>query len=47
MVGGAANYIQSYWHLGILPTICLSVVMIGFSFFGDSVRDALDPRSGR
>lgn len=45
MVGGAASYIQSYWHLGILPTVCLSVVMIGFSFFGDSVRDVLDPRS--
>lgn len=44
MVGGSANYIQSYWHLGLLPTFCLSVVMIGFSFFGDSVRDALDPR---
>ena len=47
MVGGAANYIQSYWHLGILPTICLSIVMIGFSFFGDAVRDALDPRSAQ
>ena len=44
MVGGSANYIQSYWHLGLLPTACLAVVMIGFSFFGDSVRDALDPR---
>ena len=44
MVGGSANYIQSYWHLGLLPTFCLAVVMIGFSFFGDSVRDALDPR---
>jgi ABC-type dipeptide/oligopeptide/nickel transport system permease subunit len=47
MVGGAANYIQSYWHLGILPTICLSVVMIGFSFFGDAIRDALDPRGAQ
>lgn len=44
MVGGSANYIQSYWHLGLLPTFCLAIVMIGFSFFGDSVRDALDPR---
>jgi oligopeptide transport system permease protein len=47
MVGGSANYIQSYWHLGLLPTFCLAVVMIGFSFFGDSVRDLLDPRGTR
>ena len=47
MVGGSANYIQSYWHLGLLPTFCLAVVMIGFSFFGDSVRDALDPRGSQ
>ena len=48
MVGVAitfANRLQQYWHLGILPAASLSVVMLGFSFFGDALRDALDPRA--
>ena len=50
MVGVAvtfANRLQQYWHLGILPAGCLSIVMLGFSFFGDALRDALDPRASR
>ncbi len=48
MVGSAiqfANLLQQYWHLGILPAGALSIVMLGFSFFGDALRDALDPRA--
>ena len=50
MVGVAisfANRLQQYWHLGILPAGLLSLVMLGFSFFGDALRDALDPRATR
>jgi ABC-type dipeptide/oligopeptide/nickel transport system permease subunit len=50
MVGVAAtfaNRLQQYWHLGILPAGLLSLVMLGFSFFGDALRDALDPRASR
>jgi ABC-type dipeptide/oligopeptide/nickel transport system permease subunit len=28
----------------LLPAICLSVVMLSFTFLGDGLRDALDPR---
>jgi oligopeptide transport system permease protein len=48
MVGSAiqfANRLQQYWHLGLLPAAALSLVMLGFSFFGDALRDALDPRA--
>ncbi len=48
MVGDAiqfANNLKKYWHLGILPAGLLSLVMLGFSFFGDALRDALDPRA--
>ena len=48
MVGDAiqfANLLKKYWHLGILPAGALSIVMLGFSFFGDALRDALDPRA--
>jgi oligopeptide transport system permease protein len=48
MVGSAiqfANRLEQYWHLGLLPAGLLSLVMLGFSFFGDALRDALDPRA--
>jgi ABC-type dipeptide/oligopeptide/nickel transport system permease subunit len=50
MVGVAASFanrLQQFWHLGILPAALLSTVMLGFSFFGDALRDALDPRASR
>ncbi len=50
MVGVAitfANRLQQYWHLGLVPAGLLSLVMLGFSFFGDALRDALDPRATR
>ena len=47
MLADAGKYVQSFVYLGIIPTILLMVVFIGFSFFGDGVRDALDPSSDR
>ena len=44
MVGDSANYIRVYWHLGLFPTIAIAMIMLGFSFVGDGLRDALDPR---
>jgi len=46
MIGVSWQYIQAYWHMALLPTICLSLLMLGISFLGDGVRDALDPRAG-
>ena len=49
MVGSIANYLSSsrYLYLGIIPTVALAVLVLGFSFFGDGLRDALDPNSDR
>jgi ABC-type dipeptide/oligopeptide/nickel transport system permease subunit len=47
MLADAGKYVQSFVYLGIIPTVLLMVVFIGFSFFGDGVRDALDPSSDR
>ncbi len=47
MLGVAGQYVQSYVYLGIIPTVLIMVVFIGFSFFGDGIRDALDPQSDR
>jgi oligopeptide transport system permease protein len=44
MVGASQNYIRVYWHLGLLPTLVIATVMLSFSFVGDGLRDALDPR---
>jgi len=44
MVADSAPYIRLYWHLGLFPTVAIALAMIGFTFVGDGLRDALDPR---
>jgi oligopeptide transport system permease protein len=44
MVGEGQQYIRSYWHLCVFPSIAIAVTMLAFTFFGDGVRDALDPK---
>lgn len=44
MVGVSSSYVRVYWHLALFPTILIALTMLGFSFMGDGLRDALDPR---
>ncbi len=44
MVGVSSAYIRVYWHIGLFPTVLIALTMLGFSFVGDGVRDALDPQ---
>src|SRR4029079_19707849 len=44
MVGERQQFIRSYWHLCVFPSIAIAVTMLAFTFFGDGVRDALDPK---
>jgi oligopeptide transport system permease protein len=44
MVGVSQAYISVNWHLGLLPTVMIALSMLGFSFMGDGLRDALDPK---
>ena len=44
MVGEYFPYLQSYWFLALVPAIAIAVVMMSFTFFGNGLRDALDPR---
>jgi len=44
MVADSANYIRVYWYLGFFPTLAIALAMLGFTFVGDGLRDALDPR---
>ncbi len=44
MVGVSSAYVRVYWHLALFPTILIALTMLGFTFMGDGLRDALDPR---
>lgn len=44
MVSDGAPYMQLYWYLGFFPTLAIALAMLGFTFLGDGLRDALDPR---
>jgi oligopeptide transport system permease protein len=44
MVAESAPYISVYWYLGLFPTMVIALAMLGFTFVGDGLRDALDPR---
>ena len=44
MVADSSSYIRVYWHLGLFPTLLIAITMLSFSFVGDGLRDALDPR---
>ena len=44
MVADSAQYIGVYWYLGFFPTLAIALAMLGFTFVGDGLRDAMDPR---
>jgi oligopeptide transport system permease protein len=44
MVGEGQQYLRSYWHLCVFPSIAIAATMLAFTFLGDGVRDALDPK---
>lgn len=43
MVGGnPGSTIRVFWHLSLFPTILVALTMLGFSFAGDGLQEALD-----
>jgi oligopeptide transport system permease protein len=44
MVGAGVDLVRVYWHLALFPTLLIALTMLGFSFVGDGLRDALDPK---
>lgn len=47
MVGVSGAYVRVSWHLALFPTLAIALAMLGFSFVGDGLRDALDPKLTR
>ncbi|TMC16193.1 MAG: ABC transporter permease subunit, partial [Chloroflexi bacterium] len=45
MISQAQNLVSSHpWEI-LLPSGVLAIIVLCFSFFGDGLRDAFDPRS--
>jgi peptide/nickel transport system permease protein len=45
MISDATNLIDTHpWEV-LLPSLVLTIIVLAFSFLGDGLRDAFDPRS--
>jgi len=47
MINGGRAHLLDAPHLTVFPGLCLAVVVLGFNFLGDGLRDRLDPRRER
>jgi oligopeptide transport system permease protein len=45
LIAEGYRYIQTEIHMVIFPTAMLAIMMLCFTFLGDGLRDALDPRA--
>lgn len=43
MVSDGSSFLTNHPYLAIAPGIAIALVVLAFNFFGDGVRDALDP----
>jgi ABC-type dipeptide/oligopeptide/nickel transport system permease subunit len=44
MVGQYQTYLRAAPHMAVFPALAIAFTMLGFTFFGDGLRDALDPK---
>jgi oligopeptide transport system permease protein len=44
LISDGFKVLQIYPHMGIMPSIVLSLLMVCFNILGDGLRDALDPK---
>ena len=47
MLGQSQQYIYEHPHLAFYPAACIIIVALGFTLMGESLREALDPKSRR
>jgi peptide/nickel transport system permease protein len=45
MVYRAQSYLTSAWWMASLPDMAIFFAVLGFNLLGDSIREALDPRT--
>ena len=47
MLGRAQQYFNTHPEVAVYPAICIIIVALGFTLMGESLREALDPKSRR
>ena len=47
MLGRSQEFIYDHPHLAVYPALCIIVVALGFTLMGESMREALDPKTRR
>jgi len=40
-----STYLETHSYVAIFPGICIMLLVLSFNFFGDGLRDALDPKT--
>jgi peptide/nickel transport system permease protein len=45
MLADGREFMQDAWWIATFPGLAIMVTVIGFNFFGDAVRNALDPKT--
>jgi peptide/nickel transport system permease protein len=46
MVSEGSNYFDKWW-LSVFPGLAILLVVLAANFLGDTLRDALDPRTAK
>lgn len=44
MLSEGRGFLQQAWWMGVFPGLAIMLSVMGFNFFGDGLRDVLDPR---
>ncbi len=47
MLGRSQQYFNTHPEVAVYPAVCIIVVALGFTLMGESLREALDPKSRR
>jgi len=47
MIATGKEYIRTSPHMSLFPGLCITITVMGFNFFGDGLRDFLDPKFRR
>ncbi|MCW8129081.1 MAG: ABC transporter permease [Planctomycetota bacterium] len=45
MLADARNYVDTFWWQAVFPGTAIVITVLAFNLFGDSLRDALDPKA--
>ena len=44
ILSSGRNYLSTAWWIATFPGLAIMLTVLGFNFFGDGLRDALDPK---